>query len=94
MDVVERGCLISKRDCLWGAGFSLWLIREADAHKGKWCLQQLWGDKSELDDVFWELMGGDVWGCSHAHLGSRGSTGKGMCDCFVSLSGRRRRQVW
>ncbi|KAH7829253.1 uncharacterized protein MONOS_17156 [Monocercomonoides exilis] len=42
---------------------------------------------------FGELMAGDVWGCNHAHLGSRGSTGKGMCDCFVSLSGSRRRQI-
>ncbi|KAH7829235.1 uncharacterized protein MONOS_17152 [Monocercomonoides exilis] len=40
-----------------------------------------------------ERLAQDVWGCSHTHLGSRDSTGKGMCDCFVSLSGRRRRQA-
>ncbi|KAH7816375.1 uncharacterized protein MONOS_18233 [Monocercomonoides exilis] len=67
-------------ECLFGGGTHCkWnLYRHIFYFKG--------GDKSELDVVFWELMGGDVWGCSHAHLGSRGSTGKGLCDCFVSLS--------
>ncbi|KAH7814962.1 uncharacterized protein MONOS_12875 [Monocercomonoides exilis] len=88
-----RGCLIDKRVCLWGAGFSLWLIREADAHKEKKVLAAAMFDGMIFQQfLFWKRkasVGNNRVGC--CILAADGWRCLGMQSCSPGQSRQHRK---